>query len=122
MISGKFGEIGELFFEIEIVAVDGSQFAIEVLLDTGFTTGWLTMDIQDMLSLGWPLLEPRQILRTAKGETIFRVYGGQIIIDSQELTVPVVATQNISENLLGLQCLRNRRLIVDYATNLLSLT
>lgn len=121
MISGRFGEIGELFFELEILAVDGSQFSIEVLLDTGFTTGWLTMDIQDVESLGWSLLEPRQILRTARGEAIFRVYAGIVIIDDQELTIPVIATQNLPENLLGLQFLKNRRLVVDFPSNLLTL-
>ena len=37
MISGEFGENGELFFEIELIADNGEFFPIEVLLDTGFT-------------------------------------------------------------------------------------
>ncbi len=40
MISGRFGEIGELTFEIDLIASDGERFPVEVLLDTGFTTGW----------------------------------------------------------------------------------
>jgi predicted aspartyl protease len=47
MINGKFGEIGELFFEIDLIAADRERFPIEVLLDTGFTTGWLALDTQD---------------------------------------------------------------------------
>jgi predicted aspartyl protease len=121
MIAGKFGEIGELFFEIEVVAVDGESLPIEVLLDTGFTTGWLTMDIQDIRSLGWSLIEPRQRLKTARGEAIFRVYAGRVIVDGQEFTIPVIATQNIPENLLGLQWLTTRKLVVDFPAGLLTL-
>ncbi len=32
MISGRFGENGELFFEIELIASDGECFPVEVLL------------------------------------------------------------------------------------------
>ena len=39
MIVSRFGENGELLFEIDLIAANGEQFPIEVLLDTGFTTG-----------------------------------------------------------------------------------
>ncbi|WP_318780883.1 hypothetical protein [Dendronalium phyllosphericum] len=52
MNSGKFGEIGELIFEIDLIAVDGEQFRIDVLLDIGFTTGFLLLNTQDAGSLG----------------------------------------------------------------------
>jgi predicted aspartyl protease len=55
MIFGKFGNDGELFFEIKLVAVTGEQFLVDVLLDTGFTTGWLAMNSQDLEALQWPL-------------------------------------------------------------------
>lgn len=45
MISGKFGEIGELFFEIDLIAANGEVFSVDALLDTGFTTGWLAINI-----------------------------------------------------------------------------
>lgn len=51
MIPGRFGEIGELIFEIEIIAADGNNYPIDGLLDTGFTSGWLVLDIQDAESL-----------------------------------------------------------------------
>jgi len=41
MIFGKFGDNGELVFEIKLVAVTGERFIVDALLDTGFTTGWL---------------------------------------------------------------------------------
>jgi len=121
MISGRFGEIGELFFEIEVVAADGEAFPIEALLDTGFTTGWLAMDIQDIQSLGWSLLRERQAMQTARGQEFFSLYAGTVKIDRQEFTIPVVATTNIPENLLGLQWLITRRLVVDFPAELLTL-
>ena len=35
MIQGYFGSKGELFFEIELIAADGSIIIVDVLLDTG---------------------------------------------------------------------------------------
>jgi predicted aspartyl protease len=121
MISGQFGEIGELFFEIEVVAADGERFLVEVLLDTGFTTGWLAMDRQDIQSLGWSLMEDRYVMQTARGEEFFALYAGKVILDEQEYTIPVIATIGLSDNLLGLQWLRTRRLVVDFPANILML-
>ena len=39
MIPGNFGEIGELIFEIDLIADDRERLPIEVLLDIVFTTG-----------------------------------------------------------------------------------
>ena len=44
MISGWFGENGELFFEIELIASNGEIFPVEVMLDTGFTAGYLAIN------------------------------------------------------------------------------
>lgn len=52
MISGKFGEIGELTFEIDLIAADEERYLIDVLLDTGFITGYLALDTQDVQGLG----------------------------------------------------------------------
>ncbi|MEH2013354.1 hypothetical protein [Nostoc sp.] len=66
MISGKFGEIGELIFEIELIATDGEKFSLDVLLDTGFTTGLLVLDTQDAESLGWALIERNRTMQMAR--------------------------------------------------------
>jgi predicted aspartyl protease len=121
MISVRFGEVGELFFEIDVIAADSERFPVEVLLDTGFTTGWLAMDIQDIESLGWPLIQPRQAMQTARGEEFFRLYAGQVIVDEQEFTIPVIAAIGIPDNLLGLQWLKTKRLVVDFPSGLLTL-
>ncbi|WP_370589636.1 hypothetical protein [Tychonema sp. LEGE 07203] len=52
MISGWFGENGELFFEIELIASNGEIFPVEVLLDTGFTAGYLAVNFQDYGGFG----------------------------------------------------------------------
>jgi predicted aspartyl protease len=44
---GSFGDNGELFFEIQLVAVSGEEFSVEALFDTGFTDGWLAINTQD---------------------------------------------------------------------------
>jgi predicted aspartyl protease len=44
MIAGRFGEIGELIFEIELIGAERESYPVEVLLNTGFTTGWLAFD------------------------------------------------------------------------------
>ena len=43
MIAGRFGDEDELFFEVELIADNGLELPVDVLLDTGFS-GWLAMD------------------------------------------------------------------------------
>jgi predicted aspartyl protease len=45
MIAGTFGENGQLFFEIELIATHGESLAVEVLFDTGFTTGRILLQL-----------------------------------------------------------------------------
>ena len=37
MIQGWFGDDNELFFEINLIAADGLELTVDVLLDTGFS-------------------------------------------------------------------------------------
>ncbi|NES25283.1 MAG: aspartyl protease [Symploca sp. SIO3E6] len=121
MISGRFGDTGELFFDIEVITAEGEILPVEVLLDTGFTRGWLAMDTQDVESLGWSLIMRRYAMKTARGEELFDIYSGNVIIDGEEFTVPVVAGIAMPDNLLGLQWLQTRRLVVDFPSGLLTL-
>lgn len=65
MIQGSFGERGELYFDIDLMAADSSLITVSALLDTGFTD-WLAINIQDAESLGWLFVEKRE-MRTARG-------------------------------------------------------
>jgi predicted aspartyl protease len=121
MISGRFGEIGQLFFDIDLVAGDGEQFPVEVLLDTGFITGWLALDIQDIEILGWNLIERDSIMQMARGEDTFDVYEGKVLVDGQEYIIPVLAGDGIPETILGLQWLRILPLVVNFETSILTL-
>lgn len=119
MIQGYFGERGELFFEIDLIAADGSIVTVDALLDTGFTD-WLAMNIQDIESLGWSFVEQDR-RQTARGEAEFNLYQGAVVFDSQEVIIPVVGGEEITDVLIGLPWLETRRLVVDRKAGLLTL-
>ena len=121
MILGKFGKIGELIFEMDLIADEGERLPIEVLLDTGFTTGWLALDTQDADSLGWSVREHNWTMQTARGEEYFDIYEGRVVIDEVECIIPVLAGAGIAEPLLGLQWLKMLPLSVNFSTGVLTL-
>jgi predicted aspartyl protease len=121
MIAGRFGEIGELIFEIELIAADGESYPVEVLLDTGFTTGWLAFDTQDAESLGWSLIESNRTMQMARGEGYFDIYEGRVVLDEREYIIPVLAGAGIPEPLLGLQWLKMLPLAVNFTAGVLAL-
>jgi predicted aspartyl protease len=121
MILGKFGEVGELIFEIDLITSDGEIFTVEVLLDTGFTTGWLALDIQDVQSLGWLKIEGEYVMQMVRGEDLFDIYEGKVVLDGQEYIIPVLAGDGIREPLLGLQWLKILPLSVNFPAKILML-
>ena len=121
MISGQFGIQGELLFEIDLIAADGETFPISALLDTGFTTGWLAINSQDIEALEWQLIKRDSVMQTAQGEATFDLYAGKVLVDGQEFNIPVVAGGELKENLLGLQWLKTLRLVVDFPGGVLTL-
>jgi len=56
MKRGYFNNRGELFFEMDFIAVDGSIVVADALLDTGFTD-WNAQNTQDIEDLGWPFID-----------------------------------------------------------------
>ena len=121
MITGEFGSKGELLFEIELITAGGERFPVEVLLDTGFTTGWLAINSQDIEVLGWSMIRRDRVMQTARGEEKFDIYAGQVLLDGREFYIPVVAGYDLPENLLGLQWLKTKRLVVDFPAGVLTL-
>ena len=119
MIEGSFGDKGELYFEIDLIAIDGSIITVNALLDTGFSD-WLAMNTQDVDSLGWSYIKGRK-MQTARGEVSFNLYQGTVCFDSQELTIPVLGGEEITEVLIGLPWLETRQLVVDRKVGLLTL-
>ncbi|QLE56700.1 aspartyl protease [Nostoc sp. TCL26-01] len=119
MIEGRFGEYGQIYFEIDLIGGDGLGFPVETMLDTGFTE-FLAMNKQDVESLDWQFLNQDK-LRTAQGETEFDVYSGRVIIDNQELEIPVFAGDEIQEFLLGSRWLKSFILVADYSQNRVTL-
>ncbi len=121
MISGRFGINGQLFFEIELIAANGDSFEVEVLLDTGFTAGFLAINSQDLEVLQWPLMNSRVEITTVKGNDYFDIYEGKTIVDGQELTVPVHVGENIPEILIGSPWLEIMDLVVRKGQGILTL-
>ena len=117
MIQGRFGEKGELFFEIELITGDGSYLPVEAMLDTGFTD-FLAINKQDLEVFDWTYLEKEELL-TAQGLTLFDVYLGKIILAGEEFEIPVLAGDQIQEILLGSQWLKRFNLIVKYRKGIL---
>jgi predicted aspartyl protease len=120
MIYGEFNSQGELIFEISLIAADGDIIPVQALLDTGFT-GWLAIDNQDALSLGWLREGQREDMRTARGEAWFNLYQGTILLDKEEFIIPTLTGDELQDILLGVRWLQTKRLVVDFAGGLLTL-
>ncbi|AFY34709.1 hypothetical protein [Calothrix sp. PCC 7507] len=112
MIEGRFGDKGQVYFEIDLIGGDDFSFPVETMLDTGFIE-FLAMNKQDVQSLDWSFFRQNK-LRTAQGETEFDVYIGRVIIDSQEWEIPVFAGDEIQEILLGSRWLKLFILVANY--------
>jgi len=121
MISGQFSEQGELIFEIELVAVNGEQIAVDVVLDTGFTTGFLAIHADDIEALDWPVLAAEVEMQTARGIEYFDIYEGRTIVDGKEFIIPVHVGAELTEILLGRQWLRIMKLVIDESKGILNL-
>ncbi len=119
MIEGRFGENGQIYFEVDLIGGENFSFPVETMLDTGFTE-FLAMNKQDIESLDWTFLGQDK-LRTAQGETEFDVYSGRVILDGQEFEVSVFAGDEIQEILLGSQWLKLFILVANYGKNTVKL-
>lgn len=119
MIQGEFDELGQLFFEVELIATNGERFAVNALLDTG-STEWLAINEQDLEAFNWSFYGTRQV-ETAQGETILPTYLGKISVDRRESTIPVVVGSAFRQVLIGIPWLRTRRLVVDFSAEILTL-
>ena len=121
MISGRFGDNGELFFEVQLIAANGEDFSVEALFDTGFTTGWLAINSQDLEALQWSIIIPKIEMQTARGVEYFDLYEGKVIIDGKELTMPVHVGEELPDILMGSLWLDIMQLIVNKPREILTL-
>ena len=119
MIQGKFGDDGQIFFEIDLITSDRLILPVDTMLDTGFT-GFIAINKQDLDGLEWNYLD-KEILRTAQGERMFKRYLGKVILDGKEYEVPVYAGDKLTEILLGSEWLKFLPLVVNYQAGILTL-
>ncbi len=76
MIHGQFREDGGLMFEVGLVTSNGDILTTDVLLDTGFTAGYLAIDKQDISAFNWELSESDITISIAQGKGQFDIYEG----------------------------------------------
>jgi predicted aspartyl protease len=118
---GSFGDNGELYFEIQLVAVSGEEFFVETLFDTGFTDGWLAINTQDLEALGWSLLASQVEMTTARGDARFNIHEGKVIIDGIEVIIPVHVGDDIPDTIMGSLWLDIMELVVNKPRGILTL-
>lgn len=120
MILGEFNGRGELIFEVGLVASDGDIIPIQAVLDTGFT-GWLAIDVQDAESLGWTLEREGEDMQTAEGEAEFKIYLGNVLLDTEEFNIEILGGEGLESILLGVNWLQFKRLVADFPARVLTL-
>ncbi|WP_392533478.1 aspartyl protease [Nostoc sp. C117] len=121
MIFGEFNSQGELIFEIGLVTSDEEIIPVHAVLDTGFT-GWVALDNQDALSLGWILnINEQRDMQTAWGEARFNLYEGTVLLDGEEFTIEVLGGDELDNILLGVRWLQTKRLVADFPAGMLTL-
>jgi predicted aspartyl protease len=120
MIFGDFNSRGELIFEIGLITADSDVIPVEVLLDTGFV-GWLALNNQDISSLGWTRkINEQRNMQTARGETQFQLYQGNVLVDEQQFAIEVVGGDELESILLGVSWLQIKRLVADFPARVLT--
>ncbi|MFN6470731.1 MAG: aspartyl protease [Nostoc sp. SerVER01] len=120
MICGEFNSKGELIFEISLIAADGDIIPVQALLDTGFT-GWLAIDNQDALSLGWLREAQREDMQTARGLAQFNLYQRTMLLGEEEFIIPALGGDELQDILLGVRWLETKRLVADFPARVLTL-
>ncbi len=119
MIQGRFGDRGQLYFEIELVAANGLTFPVEAMLDTGFSE-FVAINQQDIESLEWLLIRDDRMI-TAQREDSFSIYVGKVILDGREFDIPVHADNALQEILIGSEWLKRFTLVANYRGSILTL-
>ncbi len=118
---GSFGDNGELWFDLHLIAANEEVFSVEALFDTGFTAGWLAINTQDLEALEWLRIAAQIFMRTARGEGQFNLYEGKVIIDTTEFIIPVHVGDDVPDTLMGSAWLDIMQLFVNKPQGILTL-
>lgn len=110
-----------MFFEIQLVVANGEQFEVEAMLDTGFTSGWLAINSQDLEGIEWPIVIPQIEMQTARGLEYFDLYEGKVVFAGKEFIIPVHVGEELPDILLGSLWLDIMQLVVNKPKGILTL-
>ncbi|WP_366837850.1 aspartyl protease [Nostoc sp. LPT] len=91
------------------------------MLDTGFTSGWLAINSQDLEAIEWPIVIPKIEMQTARGLKYFDLYEGKVIVAGKEFIIPVHIGEQLPDILLGSLWLDIMQLVVNKPKGILTL-
>jgi predicted aspartyl protease len=118
MIRGAIDALGQIRVPIELIAADGAGSTLEPLLDTGFT-GSLGIREELVRKLSW---RPHSYVEAslASGSAALGVALGEVVFDNRRQLVRAV-TITSDDVIVGLSLLRDKRLLADFRTGLVTL-
>jgi predicted aspartyl protease len=118
MLSGIIDAVGQLYIPIELIATHGARRTLDALLDTGFTG---SLGISGVLArmLRWQLHGYVEAT-LASGSISLAVFIGEVIFDGQHQVVRAVEITS-DEVIIGLALLRDKRLLADFQTRVVSI-
>jgi predicted aspartyl protease len=118
MIRGAIDALGQIRVPIELVAANGAGSTLEALLDTGFT-GSIGIREELARTLGW---RPHGYVEAslASGSAALGVVLGEVVFDGRRQLVRAV-TITSDDVILGLSLLRDKRLLADFWTGMVTI-
>jgi predicted aspartyl protease len=118
MIRGAIDALGQIRVPIELIAADGAGSTLEALLDTGFT-GSLGMREELARTLGW---RPHGYVEAAlaSGSAALNLFLGEVVFDGRRQLVRAV-TITSDDIIVGLSLLRDKRLLADFQTGIVTI-
>ncbi len=118
MLQGAIDALGQIRVPIELVAADGAGSTFEALLDTGFT-GSIGIREEFVRTLGW---RPHGYVEAslASGSAALGVALGEVVFDGRRQLVRAV-TITSDDVIVGLSLLREKRLLADFRTGVVTI-
>jgi len=118
MLAGTIDAVGQIHIPIELTDTHGVRRTLDALLDTGFT-GSLGISGALARMLGWQLHGYVEAA-LASGAVSLAAFIGEVVFDGQRQVVRAVEITS-DEVIIGLALLRDKRLLADFRTRVVSI-